>query len=104
MLKVYGSPLCPHCRACKADFDARGLEYEFVDINESLKNLKEFLALRDHLEVFAPVIDKGSIGIPALKKDDGTVTLDWRGYREEQGAVIQTEEIGAVCSLDGKGC
>ncbi len=108
MLKIYGSPLCPHCRECKAAFDACGLEYEFIDINESLKNLKEFLSLRDHLAVFDPCIEKGSIGIPALRKDDGTVTLDWRGYQAEQeqdqGTIIKEERVGAVCSLDQKNC
>lgn len=35
MLKVYGSPLCPDCTACKAAFDANGIEYDFVDITGS---------------------------------------------------------------------
>ena len=46
MLTVYGSAMCPDCRECKANFEANGIEFEFIDINESLKNLKEFLKLR----------------------------------------------------------
>ena len=46
MLKVYGTPMCPDCRECKANFDHHGVAYENVDICESLRAMKEFLALR----------------------------------------------------------
>ncbi|MBQ9643395.1 MAG: glutaredoxin [Lachnospiraceae bacterium] len=55
MLKVYGSAMCPDCRACKANFEADGIEFEFIDINENLHNLAEFLKLRDT----EPVFDNG---------------------------------------------
>ncbi|MBR4143607.1 MAG: glutaredoxin, partial [Firmicutes bacterium] len=47
MYKIYGSPLCPDCRECKANFDAHGIAYEEVDMTASMANLKEFLKLRD---------------------------------------------------------
>ena len=40
MVKVYGSKMCPDCMRCTGNLDANGLEYEFVDINRNLKNLK----------------------------------------------------------------
>jgi len=104
MLTIYGSAMCPDCRECKVNFDAHGIEYTMLDINESLRNLKAFLALRDSLPVFDPVKAAGGIGIPALVKEDGTVLLDWEGYLTEKGLPVLYKESGLTCSLDGKGC
>ncbi len=104
MLTVYGSSLCPDCRECKANFDANGVEYEMIDINASLKNLKAFLALRDAQAVFDACREKGSIGIPALVKADGSVTLDWESVLKEQGLPVVYKENGPVCSLDSRNC
>ena len=104
MLKIYGSPMCPDCRECKENFDANGVEYTLIDINESLRNLKEFLALRDSLSVFDHCKEIGDIGLPALVKEDGTVILDWERYLSDNGLPIVYKESGPACSLDGKGC
>ena len=104
MLKIYGSPMCPDCRECKENFDANGIEYTMIDINESLRNLKEFLTLRDSLPVFDHCKEIGDIGLPALVKGDGTVFLDWERYLIENDLPIVYKENGPVCSLDGKGC
>ncbi len=104
MLKIYASPMCPDCRECKENFDANGIEYTMIDINESLRNLKEFLALRDSRSVFNHCKEVGDIGLPALVREDGTVFLDWEGYLTENGLPIVYKERGPVCSLDGKGC
>ena len=80
MLKIYGSMLCPDCVDCCADLDNRSVEYEFLDFSHSLKNLKEILSLRDTLSVFASVRENGSIGIPCIVRDDGSVTLDWTEF------------------------
>ncbi len=104
MLTIYGSPMCPDCRECKENFDAHGIEYTMVDINASLRNLKDFLALRDSLSVFDEIKAAGGIGIPALVKEDGTVTLDWENYLTGRGLSIVYKENGPACSLDGKGC
>ena len=104
MLKVYGTPMCPDCRECKANFDHHGVAYENVDICESLRAMKEFLALRDHSAVFDVCRERGSIGIPALVEDDGSVTLDWEGYLAARGLPVVFRESGPACSLDGKNC
>ena len=103
MLTVYGSPMCPDCRECKTNFDANKVEYEFIDINESLGNLSAFLKLRDSLPVFDHCKEINDIGIPALVREDGSVFLDWEGYLKEQGLPVVYKE-GAACSIDGKGC
>lgn len=94
MLKFYGSRLCPYCREGRANFDAHGIAYEYLDINESLKNLAEFLEMRDSLPVFAALRAEGDIiALPAIVKEDGTVFADWEAYLQELGLdVVYREE------------
>lgn len=75
-MKVYGAEICIDCRNYLAVQQSRGFAAEFVDITASTANLREFLSLRDHEEVFAPVREKGSIGIPLFVFDDGKMTLE----------------------------
>lgn len=71
-MKVYGSDLCPDCIAWKA----RGIEAEYIEITSGMPQLKEFLRLRDTSPVFAPVKEKGAVGIPCFVFEDGYITLD----------------------------
>lgn len=80
MLTIYGSMLCPDCVECRADLDKAGVEYEYLDFSENLRNLKEFLKIRDDSAVFDEVRKKGSIGIPCIVEEDGTICLDWEKY------------------------
>lgn len=80
MLKIYGSMLCPDCVRCRRDLDSAGVAYEYLDFSDNLGNLKEFLALRDSLALFVPVKAGGSIGIPCIVREDGSVTLDWEEF------------------------
>lgn len=105
MVKVYGSKMCPDCMRCTGNLDANGLEYEFVDINRNLKNLKQFLIYRDSLPIFDRCKEIHDIGLPALVLEDGTVTLKWSDYIRSKGGdpTLFTGE-GAACSVDGTGC
>ena len=85
MLKVYGSEMCPDCRDCEFNFELYHIEYEYIDINKSLRDLKIFLHYRDNDPVFDAAKQGGSIGIPAIVKEDGTITLDWAGVVKEYG-------------------
>ena len=80
MLKIYGSMQCPDCVACRNDLDQAGVEYEYLDFADDLRNLKAFLAIRDKEAVFAEVKENGGIGIPCILREDGSVTLDWSEY------------------------
>lgn len=80
MLKIYGSMLCPDCVKCREDLDKAGIAYEYLDFSDHLKNLKEFLKLRDELEIFAPVRAEGKIGIPCILREDGSATLSWEEW------------------------
>ena len=105
MLKIYGSDLCPDCVACKAALDSCGAAYDFVNITASMKNLKEFLKLRDTNAVFDDARAGGYVGIPALLREDGSITTDCEGCLKENGLSLQeAEKTGAACRLDGSGC
>lgn len=80
MLKIYGSMQCPDCVRCRKDLDERGVSYHYLDFSDSLRNLKEFLTIRENTPVFAEVRAKGGIGIPCILREDGTVTLDWEEF------------------------
>ena len=80
MLKIYGSMLCPDCVKCREDLDRAGVEYEYLDFSDSLKHLKEFLAIRDSSNLFDPVREAGSIGIPCIVDENGKISLSWEDY------------------------
>ena len=75
MPKVYGTMLCPDCVEAKEYFEKVNYKYEFVNITESMKNLKEFLALRDNRKEFEEVKKLGYIGIPTILTDDNKIIL-----------------------------
>ena len=80
MLKIYGSMLCPDCVECRAAFDEHGIVYTFLDFNDSLLHLKEFLPIRDHDLLFQNVKKTGRIGIPCIVTEDESVSLDWESF------------------------
>lgn len=105
MLKVYGSDICIDCRNYSAIQRKRGFEAEYVDITASTANLKAFLTLRDSEPMFAPVKERGGIGIPLFVREDGAKTFDvdeafsWIGQPPVQPEEIE-ESVG-VCGANG---
>ncbi|MCR5587774.1 MAG: glutaredoxin [Lachnospiraceae bacterium] len=130
MFKIYGSKMCPECIKCKVNFDKNDIKYEFIDITDSLKSLKEFLEIRDTEEIFVKVKQRKLIGIPYIIGEDGTGFLSWKRYLADKGIEVipmtdeealkiglmegseegkVSEEMlniaeGQACSLDGSGC
>ena len=102
-MKVYGSKQCPDCKKCKATLEAAGVEFEFHDITEGLRDLKMFLKYRDNEPMFDRFKEKGKVGIPFIVLEDGTMLHDWEGWCREQG-ITPISASGQACSLDGKGC
>lgn len=80
MLKIYGSEQCPDCINCKKDLEKAGVPFLYLNINENLLFLKQFLKLRDEKEIFVPVKAKGQIGIPCIVDEKGNVSLTWEEY------------------------
>ena len=81
MIKIYGSMLCPDCVQCRKDLDEAGVAYEYLDFSEDLKNLKEFLKIRDGNPLFDDLRVEGKIGIPCIVREDDSITLDWEEYK-----------------------
>ncbi len=75
-MKFYGSLNCDDCRAAADRLKEAGVEYDFIDINVSVDNLKEFLSLRDREDKFIDKRKCGEIGIPCYLLNDNTVTFD----------------------------
>ena len=77
MLKIYGSMLCPDCVRCCEELKNAEVPFEYCDFSDSLRNLKEFLKLRDESSVFEESREAGKIGIPCILREDGSLTLEW---------------------------
>ena len=75
MLKFYGSDICGGCREAKALFTEKKVPYEFIDITENVKNLRDFLYYRDILPMFDEIRRDGRIGIPFFVEGE-RMTLD----------------------------
>ena len=79
MLRIFGSPLCRDCVICREELDRAGVSYVYMDITGNLMFLKKFLKLREG-EAFAPIREKGQIGIPCILRDDDSVTFSWHEF------------------------
>lgn len=99
MIKIYGMESCPDCTYLDEQIKGNA-NYEVIDIGHHVKDLKAFLKLRDNNPVFNDAKKTGSVGIPCIVLEDGTVTLT----PEDAGLKSRPVTEGATCSLDGTGC
>ncbi|AGB28942.1 MULTISPECIES: hypothetical protein [Prevotellaceae] len=97
MIKMYGMKTCPYCSYVEKQVEGNP-DFQLVDIGEHVKNLKEFLDLRDHHPAFEEARRIGDVGIPCYVREDGSVTLS----SAEVG--LEPMPDGPACSLDGTGC
>ena len=73
---VVGSHLCPDTLYALCQLRDKNIEVDFKDLSSSLPDLKEYLALRDGLEIYNSIKAEGGIGIPCFIKEDGSKTFD----------------------------
>ena len=52
MIKIYGMDTCPDCSYLFDQIRGREDEFEYISIGEHVRNLKEFLRIRDNSPVF----------------------------------------------------
>ena len=97
MIKIYGLPSCPDCAFIEQQIKGND-NYSYVDIGANVKDLHDFLTLRDSNHVFDEVKDMGAIGIPCFVKEDGSITLK----ASEVGLIDRSQSTS--CRIDGKGC
>lgn len=67
-LTVIGSHECTFCKKAKEELNERGIEYKFVDILESLSNLKILIKIRDTSDIYEDIRsgDGSRIGLPCF--------------------------------------
>ena len=82
---IYGAQDCSNCVSAKAELDSLGITYEFLDLAKT-KNLKEFLKMRDSMEIYNPVKEHGAIGIPTFILDDDNITINFDEVKKFYGA------------------
>lgn len=84
-LTLVGSHLCPNTLYSIVKCKEAGVVFSFVDLSASLADLKTFMALHEHDEVYAAFREQsakeeyresGKIGLPCFVFEDGTKTLD----------------------------
>ena len=75
MIKIYGMSTCPDCTYVEEQVKGNE-QYEVIDIGAHVRNLKEFLRLRDKSPVFDAMKRVGAVGIPCFVLEDGTITLN----------------------------
>lgn len=95
MIKVYVMKDCQDCKQVKEKLKDNP-NYEIIDISDSVRNLKEFIKIRDNSKEFDCIRKNGYIGIPCFIYEDGTISFELP-FKEE--TVIKTS-----CRLDGTGC
>ena len=101
MTKIYGMNTCPDCTYLHDQIKGKEDEYEYINIGEDVKYLKEFLRLRDKGSVFEECREKGFVGIPCFVFEDGRVSIT----PEDAGLKSRPQDdTNASCNVDGTGC
>ncbi|MDO4930810.1 MAG: hypothetical protein Q4E59_06735 [Bacteroidales bacterium] len=104
-IKVFVMPTCPDCTAVKQQA-ASDPRFELIDIGAHVRNLKQFLALRDTNPAFSAVKQSGAVGIPCFLCPDGRIAFSLAdlGLDNLESVVPSATDDAPSCSLDGKGC
>lgn len=97
MIKIYGMDTCPDCTYLYDQIEGKA-EFEYINIGEHVKLLKEFLRIRDNSPVFDECKKNGSAGIPCFVLEDGTISI----VPEDAGLKSRpTEPVAGCCGPEG---
>lgn len=96
MIKIYSMKTCPDCTFIEEQIKCSP-DFQVIDIGEHVKNMKEFIKIRDVDPAFDHIRGTGSLGIPCFVREDGSVTLS----PEEVGL---RKAAKSACRIDGSGC
>ena len=99
MIKMFVMETCPDCEYVKKQVEGNP-DFEIIDIGKHVRNLKEFLKLRDTNPAFDEAKEIDDIGIPCYLLEDGSVTL----YSKDVGLQPNPDAEGTSCSINSKGC
>lgn len=99
MIKMFVMHTCPDCEYVERQVEGNP-DFEVIDIGKHVRNLKQFLDLRDSSPAFDEAKRIGDVGIPCYVREDGSITL----YSKDVGLEPRPGNEGPACSLDGRGC
>lgn len=71
MITLFISSKCPDTEAALVAFKQSNIEYELVDITDSMKNLKRFLHFRDSSPFFKATKRANNVGVPSIMINEG---------------------------------
>ncbi|QJA07705.1 glutaredoxin [Romboutsia sp. CE17] len=74
-ITVVGSHLCPDTLYALCELRKKNVDIDFKNLSASLEGLKEYLSLREGLEIYKDIRENKGIGIPCFILEDGTKTL-----------------------------
>nr|WP_314754214.1 glutaredoxin [uncultured Prevotella sp.] len=97
MIKMFVMETCPYCEYVEKQVVGNN-HFQVIDISKHVRNLKQFLDLRDSHPAFDEAKKIGDVGIPCYVLEDGTVTLS------SADAGLEPMPDGPACSIDGTGC
>lgn len=76
VMQVFYSDVCPDTQPFLTALDKAGFDYEPININETIPNLKAFLAYRDHHPAFEPIKEANRVGVPVLIRSENDLIFD----------------------------
>ena len=91
---------CPYCEYVEKQVEGNP-RFEVINIGKHVRNLKQFLDLRDSHPAFNEAKRIGDVGIPCYVLEDGTITLS---SKDAGLKPMSDDSEGASCSVDGSGC
>lgn len=70
-ITVFGSSHWPGCEPVKEFLSENNIEYDYINITDSMKNLKIFLKFRDTDPYFDQIKKAGYVGLPTIMINNG---------------------------------
>lgn len=82
-LVMWGTKTCPDCVRVLEYLKDTDVKYMYIELGDSIMNLKKFIRMRDKEELFDETKKVGDVGVPCFKLEDGTLTLDWESVKSK---------------------
>lgn len=75
-LKLYMSEKCPDCVDAIEIFKNANIDYQEINITDSMKNLKEFFTYRDNRKEFESIVKDNKVGVPMITDGEKIVFFE----------------------------
>jgi len=70
------SEKCPDCVDAIEIFKNANIDYEEINITDSMKNLKEFFTYRDNRKEFESIVKDNKVGVPMITDGEKIVFFE----------------------------